>query len=214
MFTITPNTNKAFGFKPSILGTATDAIEASPKLPHSLKHLAVIAILDPQRYSGVHRLGITSRNAAGALGVTESTLFRHLGDSGMSGLQKLGEAALFDEHRTPRYNALKGLAFDIVTDPTISLEDRVEQWAAAYATTANPGYIYQALSLFTNHGKDMLEQNANLIDHATGLLIGDEAQLNLGAGLQLTPLFGAIDVSEGGVLTPRFVAESIFDRLT
>ena len=213
MFYSTPQSVNELGFKPSILVTATEALQNNPKLSQSIKHLGVIAILDPARYAGTWKPGISTKNACEALGVSSSTMFKHLGSEGMAQFRIQGEQSLFDDHRNPRYNVLKLLAFDLAIDKSLTIEDRIEKWGSAYATTANPGYIYKALMLFGRHGKDMVDQNAGLIDSATSLLIGNEAILAPGAGLQLTPLFGIIDQTDDGTLSPSFVSNALLSKV-
>lgn len=201
------------GFNPSILAVVNTAYAEKPKLPERLKLLGVKLILDP-----TISFRPTTRELAEHLEVTESTLFRYAPKPVRARIYDLGKDCTFNEHRTPRYVALKSLAVDIVAASELSSTDAVSLWTHAYAKTANPGYIFQAIGLHATHGKDMMDANAQLIDSCLGAITATRGeQMPSGMGQQLTRLFGAYDATPVTTLEtnfPGFAEQIVLDRLT
>ena len=201
------------GFNPSILAETNAAYAEKPKMPERLKLLGVKLILD-SKLNGRP----TTRKLAEQLETTETTLFRYTGKPARPFIYNLGINSIFNEHRTPRYAALKSLALDLVAAPELSSTDAVSLWTRAYAKTANPGYIFQAIGLHATHGKDMIDTNALLIDSCLGAIATTRGEtIPVGLGLQLTPLFGAYDATPVTTVEthfPDFAEQVVLERLT
>ena len=213
-----PNTEFTtdLGFNPSILETVREAYAEKPKMPERIKLLGVRLILDPQLFGRT-----TTREIAQHLETTESTLFRYVAKPVRVSVYNQGLSALFDEHRAPRYTALKSFAMDLIGARELDALEAAGLWTRAYAKTANPGYIAQALPIHGDHGKEMRDTNAKLMDDCLGAIVATRGErIPEGLGLQLTPLLSALDATPApppeivNTDFPGLAEKFVLDRLT
>lgn len=201
------------GFNPSIAQTAIDDFEAAKNFPDRIKPFGVMLLLggEPGGLRSLRTAEIAKR-----FKTTESTMYRHIAKPALETLLAVGRESLVKDHRDPRFAAIKAFALDLTFDISLNIEVRISRWSAAYATTANPSHLYVPFPDILTRTTELVGPHAQLIDVCISSIVGSDAQLQKGAGLRLTPIFGALDmtpVEDSTMLTPEIVEYHVMTQL-